>query len=91
MLKTKIKQLGANRQEIHLSDGRTILFVSYETVVAGLVPIFDKELQKKIDTYLRTEVNHSRTTQKHITQWLEGAKAEERPQNFFDNLLPLVG
>lgn len=91
MSKTKIKQLGASKQEIHLSDGRTILFVSYETVVAGRVPIFDKELQTYIDTYLRTEVNHSRTTQKHITQWLEGVKAEERPQNFFDNLLPLVG
>ena len=91
MSKTKIKQLGANRQEIHLSDGRTILFISYETVVAGLVPVFDKELQTYIDTYLRTKVNHSRTTQKHITQWLEGVKAEERPQDFFDKLLPLVG
>ena len=91
MSKTKIKQLGANKQEIHLSDGRTILFISYETVVAGLVPIFDKELQTYIDTYLRTEVNHSRTTQKHISQWLEGVKAEERPQEYFDNLLPLVG
>jgi len=91
MSKTKIKQLGANRQEIHLSDGRTILFISYETVVAGLVPIFDKELQTYIDTYLRTEVNHSKTTQKHITQWLEGVEAEERPQKYFDNLLPLVG
>ena len=91
MSKTKIKQLGANKQEIHLSDGRTILFISYETVVAGLVPIFDKELQTYIDTYLRTEVNHSRTTQKHISQWLEGVQAEERPQEYFDNLLPLVG
>ena len=91
MSKTKIKQLGANKQEIHLSDGRTILFISYETVVAGLVPIFDKELQTSIDTYLRTEVNHSQTTQKHITQWLDGVKAEERPQKYFDDLLPLVG
>tara|TARA_R100001443_G_scaffold75522_1_gene83096 strand:- start:239 stop:514 length:276 start_codon:yes stop_codon:yes gene_type:complete len=91
MSKTKIKQLGANRQEIHLSDGRTILFVSYETVVAGLVPIFDKELKTYIDTYVRTEDNHSRTTQKHITMWLEGVKAENRPQKFFDELLPLVG
>ncbi len=91
MSRTKIKQLGANRQEIHLSDGRTILFVSYETVVAGLIPIFDKELQTYIDTYVRTEVNHSKTTQKHITMWLDGVEAEERSQDFFDNLLPLVG
>ena len=91
MSRTKIKQLGAKRQEIHLSDGRTILFVSYETVVAGLIPVFDKELQTYIDTYLRTEVNHSKTTQKHITMWLDGVEAEERSQDFFDNLLPLVG
>lgn len=91
MSRTRIKQLGANRQEIHLSDGRTILFVSYETVVAGLIPVFDKELQTYIDTYLRTEVKHSRTTQKHITMWLDGVEAEERSQDFFDKLLPLVG
>ena len=91
MSKTKIKQLGANKQEIHLSDGRTILFISYETVVAGLVPIFDEEMKTYIDTYVRTELNHSRTTQKHISQWLDGVKAEERPQEYFDNLLPLVG
>ena len=47
MSRTKIKQLGANRQEIHLSDERTILFVSYETVVAGRVPILDKESEKR--------------------------------------------
>tara|TARA_B100000965_G_C19097181_1_gene543191 strand:+ start:68 stop:343 length:276 start_codon:yes stop_codon:yes gene_type:complete len=91
MSRTKIKQLGANRQEIHLSDGRTILFVSYETVVAGRVPILDKESNQFIDTYLRTEFNHSRTTQKHITMWLEGVEAEKRSQDFFDKLLPLVG
>jgi len=82
MSKTKIKQLGANKCEVHLSDGVSILFVSYETVVAARLSNYD---------YVRTSVNHSRTTQKHITQWLEGVKAEERPQNFFDDLLPLVG
>ena len=60
-------------------------------MVAGLIPIFDKELQTYIDTYVRTEVNHSKTTQKHITMWLDGVEAEERSQDFFDNLLPLVG
>tara|TARA_B100001094_G_C17734193_1_gene578091 strand:- start:30 stop:278 length:249 start_codon:yes stop_codon:yes gene_type:complete len=82
MSRTKIKQLGANRQEIHLSDGKTILFVSYETVVAARLSNYD---------YVRTSTNHSRTTQKHITQWLEGVEAEKKDQTFFDELLPLVG
>tara|TARA_B100000459_G_scaffold20104_1_gene9932 strand:- start:2195 stop:2443 length:249 start_codon:yes stop_codon:yes gene_type:complete len=82
MSRTKIKQLGANRQEIHLSDGKTILFVSYETVVAARLSNYD---------YVRTSTNHSRTTQKHITQWLEGVAAEKKDQTFFDELLPLVG
>tara|TARA_Y100001963_G_C6588262_1_gene356752 strand:+ start:441 stop:686 length:246 start_codon:yes stop_codon:yes gene_type:complete len=81
MTKTRIKQLGANKAEVHLKDG-TILFVSYETVVAAKLPNFD---------YIRTSTNHSQTTQKHITQWLEGVKAEEKSQDFLDNLLPLVG
>ena len=82
MSRTKIKQLGANRQEIHLSDGKTILFISYETVVAARLSNYD---------YVRTSTNHSRTTQKHITQWLEGVAAEKKDQTFFDELLPLVG
>jgi len=41
--------------------------------------------------YVRTSTNHSRTTQKHITQWLEGVEAEKKDQAFFDELLPLVG
>ena len=82
MSKTKIKQLGANKCEVHLSDGVTILFVSYETVVAARLSNWD---------YVRTSTNHSRTTQKHITQWLEGVKAEKKEQSFFDELLPLVG
>jgi len=82
MSRTKIKQLGANRQEIHLSDGKTILLVSYETVVAARLSNYD---------YVRTSTNHSRTTQKHITQWLEGVAAEKKDQTFFDELLPLVG
>ena len=82
MSRTKIKQLGANRQEIHLSDGKTILLVSYETVVAARLSNYE---------YVRTSTNHSRTTQKHITQWLEGVAAEKKDQTFFDELLPLVG
>ena len=81
MTKTRIKQLGANKAEVHLKDG-TVLFISYETVVAAKLPNFD---------YIRTSTNHSRTTQKHITQWLKGVNAEEKSQDFLDNLLPLVG
>jgi hypothetical protein len=55
----------------------TILF-SYETPVAALVPGLG---------YLRTDRHYSRTTSKHITQWLHGATAETVPQATIDTLL----
>ena len=79
----KLKQHGANQTQITLADGTVILF-SYETPVAAFVPGTG---------YCRTDRHFSRTTSKHITQWL--ARHEERapfgcvklqPQSFFDNL-----
>ena len=37
--------------------------------------------------FIRTKTNWSRTTQKHITQYLEGLKAERVEQSVLDNLL----
>ena len=37
--------------------------------------------------YVRTNQSWSRTTSKHITQWLEGVKAKTVEQSFLDNLL----
>lgn len=79
----KLKQHGANQTQVTLSDGTVILF-SYETPVAAFVPG---------QGYCRTSEHFSRTTSKHIAQWLRaqlGVPAtgyvHERPQSFFDNL-----
>lgn len=75
----KLKPLGSNNTTIELVDGTVILF-SYETPVAAFVPG---------QGYYRTEQHFSRTTSKHITQWLarEGCVGVNlRPQSFFYNL-----
>lgn len=75
----RLKPQGANQTVIELADGTVILF-SYETPVAAFVPGRG---------YFRTDHFWSRTTSKHITQWLgrEGiASAQEAPQAFFNTL-----
>lgn len=77
----KLKPLGSNQTTIELADGTVILF-SYETPVAAFVPG---------QGYCATHKYFSRTTSKHITQWLRangssGAAVSLRPQSFFDNL-----
>lgn len=73
----KLKPLGANKTQVELNDG-TIVFFSYETPVAA---------QLAQGGFVRTETKYSRTTSKHINQWLEGAKAETVPQATLDALL----
>lgn len=66
----KVKQLGANKTELHLNDG-TIIFFSYETPVAACL---------SEGGFIKTNVKYSVTTSKHITQWLAGANAKIVPQ-----------
>ena len=70
-----LKNLGSNKVEITKADG-TIVFYSYNTPVAARVN----------GEYLRTSRRFSVTTSKHINQWLDGIKAEEKEQAFFDAL-----
>jgi hypothetical protein len=76
----KLKPQGANQTEVTLSDGTTILF-SYETPVACHIPG---------EGYYRTEQNWSRTTNKHIGQFIGRHGGNDykarRPQSFFDTL-----
>lgn len=63
----KLKQVGSNQTELELNDG-TLVFFSYETPVAarlsrGYAPAFGGESVK-------TSKKWSRTTSKHINQWL---------------------
>lgn len=71
----KVENIGSNMTEVKTKKG-TIL-VSYSTPVAARIN----------GKYYRTSKKWSSTTSKHINQWLDGAKAEEKPQSFFDNLL----
>ena len=71
----KLNNLGNNKAEITSSNGNVVFF-SYNTPVAACMD----------GKFYRTEKSWSVTTSKHITQWLDGAKAEIRPQSFFDAL-----
>jgi len=71
----KIRTIKSNMTELEV-NGATILF-SYETPVAANVK----------GKFYRTQTKWSVTTSKHINQWLDGAKAESKPQSFFDDLV----
>lgn len=72
----KIKNLGASKTLLSFPDKE--IFISYETPVAARFSNGD---------CIRTKTNWSKTTQKHITQYLEGLKAERVEQSVLDNLL----
>ena len=71
-----IKRLGASKTILALPSGSEI-FYSYDTPVAAQVA---GELYKTNEYY-------SRTTSKHITQYLNGRKAEAVPQSMIDQLV----
>jgi hypothetical protein len=75
----KLKPQGANQTELTLPDGTLILY-SYQTPVACHI---------EGEGYFRTLEYFSRTTSKHIAQWLarNGAHGVTlKEQEFFDNL-----
>lgn len=79
MAKMKINVIGANQTLVHLPVG-TILF-SYETPVAAYV---------SGRGYVRTAEKFSKTTSKHINQWLGGANAEVVPQIMIEDLVEVT-
>ena len=72
----KIKRLGASKTILALSSGSEI-FYSYETPVAAKVS----------GEFYRTEEYYSRTTSKHITQYLNGRYAHQVEQSFINQLV----
>ena len=72
----KIKRLGASKTILALSSGSEI-FYSYDTPVAAQI---SGELY-------RTKEYYSRTTSKHITQYLNGREAEAVPQSMINQLV----
>ena len=72
----KVRNIGSNQTEVE-ANGKMIL-VSYQTPVA---------CQIEGEGFYRTSKKWSVTTSKHINKWLNGAKATEKAQDYFDNLL----
>ena len=72
----RLIQLGANQTELNFNGEIKILF-SYETPVAICINC----------EYYITSKKWGRTTGKHINNWLENIKAEEKPQEWFDGFL----
>lgn len=72
----KLRQIGPNQTEVILSPDKVVFF-SYETPVAAIID----------GKFYRTSKRFSVTTSKHINRWLDGRKAEEKPQSFFDSLV----
>ena len=78
----RLRQIASNMTEVTTERGQ-ILF-SYETPVAAILA---DEWSTNGATVVKTAHKWSRTTSRHINKWLDGLKAEERPQVFFDNLV----
>jgi hypothetical protein len=70
-----ITPIGSNQTELRTANA-TVLF-SYQTPVAACVG----------GTFYRTEQHYSKTTSRHINAWLDGRKAETKPESFFQNLV----
>lgn len=68
---------GANQTEV--TFGNFKVFFSYKTPVAAYNDL--------VGEHYRTAKFWSKTTSRHINKWLDGVKAKERPQEFFDTLL----
>ena len=72
----KVESLGPNKTLLTL-EGKQV-FVSYSTPVAAWI---------QGRGYIKTSTKWSRTTSKHITQWLGGVNAEEVDQEVLNSLL----
>lgn len=76
-----LNPIKANMTELQVGDIQ-ILF-SYKTAVAARV----LNLESNRYVYYRTSKFWSKTTSRHINQWLNGERADEREQKYFDALV----
>lgn len=79
----RLKPLGRNVTELTLNDGTIVLF-SYETPVAAWLD--DNGPEHNLSPFIRTRKFWSKTTSKHINEWLDGRHADEVEQHVFDQL-----
>lgn len=75
----RLKPIKPNMTEIHVGNV-TVLF-SYETPVACHV---------EGQGFFKTSEKHSSTTSRHISQWLNGANAAEKPQEWFNGFMSIL-
>jgi hypothetical protein len=78
----KLIPCGSNQNQVNIGN-KAILF-SYQTPVAAV------DLSNGTGLALKTEKKWSRTTSKHINNWLATKSFSgiaTRPQEFFDNLV----
>ena len=68
-----VHSIGSNKIEIRHGDN--VFLVSYKTPVAAYVK----------GVFYKTSTKFSRTTSKHINQWLNGANAQEIHQSVIEN------
>ena len=73
-----LRQLGSNQTELSLNNGNSIFF-SYETPVAG----YHSE-----DGFFRTQTYYSKTTSRHINQYLKDVDdVKEVPDQYIVDLV----
>lgn len=78
-----IRAVGSNQTVLTRKNGLQVLF-SYETPVAALVPNIG---YVKVDWKTLAPEHRSRTTRRHINNWLPEPEATEtRPLKFFKSL-----
>ena len=78
----KLKLLGPNRTEVHV--GRNIIFFSYETPGAAYWE------ESPDSAWIRTAERYSRTTTKHLGQWLGGCGVKVLPDDQFQTALAQI-
>ena len=74
---TKRQIRSTNSYELTADNGLTVVLVSYQTPVAA----------RSHGRYYRTSQRYSVTTSRQINQWLEGIKAEAKPEEWFRQLV----
>lgn len=79
----KLNHIGSNQTELTIEKNgiQYIILFSYNTPVACQI------YHEGLTVYKKTEKKHSVTTSKHINKWLGDIRAEEKPQEFFNNLV----
>ena len=80
--KASLRNLGSNKTLITFPNGLE-LYYSYSTCVCCYSPL-TKE-------FYRTSKKWSRTTTRHINEYLKGCEAVEKSQDYFDNIALSVG